>query len=801
MLHNYLKIALRNLNRQKIYSLINISGLAIGMASFILIMLYVGDEISYDRFHENANNIYRVAFEAQIMEDFLDVAVSAGPLAPAMEANFPEVLDATRMEPEKESVLISFGDKQFYEDRLLYADTGFFNIFSFKLLRGNPTLALSRKYSLVLTESTARKYFLETNPVGQIIRFNDRYNFMVTGVVEDPPENSHIDFNLIASFITLEDFPFSERLEMWGSLNFLTYIQLLEGADPGLIEKKLPGFIASSMGENIDTLAAGGIIFKPYLQKITDIHLHSHLLGEIHPNSDISYIYIFSAVAFFLLIIACINFVNLTTARSAKRAKEVGLRKTLGAYKSDLIIQFLGESIMLAFIALLTALLIIEFTLPWFNSLIQKQLILFSNGNWPLIILLVMFAIFVGVLSGVYPALYLSGFKPNSVLKGHLFNSNRRSFFRNGLVVFQFFISVTLIISTSIIIRQFNYLKNINLGFDMERVVVVPLRDTRNHIPFKLLKSTFASLPHVKSSTITSNYPGTHLGKWGCSPEGTNSNMQWVIGIVAVDEGYIKTLGMEILKGRDFLVNESSEKNTILINETLAAKAGWEDPLGKQVYIGDYEKDNLYTVVGLVKDAHFSSLTDPVEPMIFLLDNERANKLMIRIEAENINETMETLAETWKILEPNKPFDYFFLDQSFGELYANEQRLSHIFINFTILAIIIACMGLFGLSSFIAEQRMREIGIRKVFGASAGNIIFHLSYKFMALVFVANLLAWPVAYYFMDKWLDNFTYTRDFGVAIFFLAGIISVLIALLTVLFIAIRASLTNPSASLRYE
>jgi len=801
MLQSYLKIALRNLNRQKIYSLINISGLAIGMASFILIMLYVGDELSYDTFHKHTGDVYRVAFEAQIMDDFLDVAVSAGPLAPAIEASFPEVLDATRMEAENESVLISFGQRKFYENNLLYADTGFFSIFSFKLIRGNPSQALAHKYSMVLTESTARKYFNGLDPLGRILRFNDRYNFMVTGVVEDPPENSHIDFNLIVSFITLEDFPFSERLETWGSLNFLTYIRLVEDSDPKIIQDKLPIFIANRMGENIDTLAARGIIFNPYLQELTDIHLHSHLLGELKPNSDISYVYIFSAVAFFLLIIACINFVNLTTARSAKRAKEVGMRKTLGAYKSDLIIQFLGESLMLAFIALLIALLVIEFILPTFNDLTQKHLNLFSSANWPLIILLTMFAIFVGVLAGIYPAFYLSSFKPISVLKGHLHTGAKRSFFRNALVVFQFFISVTLIISTCVIIRQFNYIKNINLGFEKEQVVIVPLRETRNYIPADVLKSTFMSIPQVKSVSITSNYPGTQVGKWGCSPEGVDGSMQWVIGLVAIDEDYVKTLGMEILKGRNFSIYDDSDDNIILINETLAAKAGWKEPIGKQIFIGDSEDDNRYKIIGLVKDAHFSSLTEPIEPLIFIIDNERSNKLMVLIEADQMHTTLGKLDGLWANLEPNKPFDYFFLDQSFSELFENEERLSRIFTYFTILAIIIACLGLFGLSSFTAEQRMKEIGIRRVFGASMGNIVYHLSSNFMVLVLVANILAWPVAYFFMDQWLNSFAYTTTLELALFFLAGIISVVVALLTVLFIAIRASITNPSGSLRYE
>ncbi len=801
MLHNYLKIALRNLNRQKIYSLINITGLAIGMASFILIMLYVGDELSYDSFHEHSDDIYRVAFEARIMDDFLDVAVSAGPFAPAIEAAFPEVLDATRMEAEKESVLISYGNRKFYENKLLYADTGFFSIFSFNFLRGNPASALTHKYSMVLTETTAKKYFHGLDPIGKIVRFNERYNFMVTGVVEDPPENSHIHFNLIVSFITLEDFPFSERLEAWGSLNFLTYIRLVEGFDPDILQDKLPVFIADRMGENIDTLAARGIIFNPYLQKVTDIHLHSHLLGELEPNSDVSYIYIFSAVAFFLLIIACINFVNLSTARSAKRAKEVGLRKTLGADKSDLIIQFLGESLMLAFIALVIALLVIEFVLPTFNDLTQKHLELFSNANWPIIIFFIMFAISVGVLAGIYPAFYLSSFRPVSVLKGHLHIGARRSLFRNALVVFQFFISVALIISTSVIIRQFNYIKNLNLGFDKEQVMIVPLRETRANIPADVLKNAFMSVPQVKSVSISSNYPGTQLGKWGCSPEGVDGSLQWVIALVAVDENYINTLGMEILEGRNFSVYDDSDCKVILINETLCAKAGWKDPIGKRIYIGDSEDENRHTIIGLVKDCHFSSLKEPIEPMIFIIDDEMSNKLIIRVDAGEVQKTLDDLDGLWDRLEPNKPFDYFFLDQSFGELYENEQRLSRIFAYFTILAIIIACLGLFGLSSFIAEQRMKEIGIRKVFGASTANIIYHLSSNFIILVLVANLLAWPVAYLFMDTWLNNFAYTINFELAVFFLAAIISVLVALLTILFIAIKASVTNPSASLRYE
>lgn len=802
MLRNYLKIALRSLNRQKIYSLINISGLAVGMAGFILIMLYVIDELSYDRFHEHADDIYRVAFQARIMDDFLDVAVSAGPLAPAMESSFPGVLDATRMEAESESVLIAYKNKKFYEDNLIYADTGFFSLFSFRLLKGNPKTALSRKYAMVLTESTARKYFGDANPIGKIIRFNERYNFLVTGVAEDPPENSHISYNLIASFITLEDFPFSDRLEMWGSLNFLAYVRLAESLEPETIENELPAFIAQKMGEDLDTLAASGIEFNPYLQRLCDIHLHSHLLGEMQPNGDINYVYIFSAIAVFLLLIACINFVNLTTARSAKRAKEVGMRKTLGANKGDLIIQFLGESLLLAFIALILSLLIIEFTIPWFNELTGKNLELLRPEHWPVVFVFIIFAVFVGVLAGIYPAFYLSAFQPISVLKGHLSNRSGRPMFRNVLVVFQFFISVVLIICTTVIIRQFNYLKNLSLGFDKEQVIVVPLRGSNEGTNRSVYRNAFMNTPEVESVTVGSNYPGTQPGKWGCSPEDAEGNLQWVLGIVSADAGYFETLGMELIMGRNFYDNRNSDRRSIVINQTLQKKAGWENPIGKRIYIGDSQDDNRYTVIGVIKDAHFSSLKEPIQPLIFLNnDEERANKLMIKLNTTNMRETIVRLENTWHLLEPGKPFDYFFLDKSYAGLFESDERLSMIFSTFTILAIFIACLGLFGLSSFTAEQRIREIGVRKVFGASTTNIIYHLSYRFIRLVLIANVMGWLVAHVALREWLKNFAYATNFGPPVFITAGIITLAVALLTVTFIAIWASNTKPVDSLRYE
>lgn len=802
MLQNYLKIALRNLNRQKIYSLINISGLAVGMAGFILIMLYVFDELSYDRFHKHADDVYRVAFQARIMDDFLDVAVSAGPLAPAMEASFPGVLDATRMEAENESVLIAHKDKKFYEEGLIYADTGFFSIFSFNLKQGNPKTALAKKYAMVLTETTARKYFGDVNPIGKIIRFNERYNFLVTAVVEDPPENSHISFNLIASFVTLEDFPFSERLEMWGSLNFLTYIRLAETHEPAFIENELPGFIARNMGEDLDTLASNGIEFNPYLQPLADIHLYSHLLGELQPNGDINYVYIFSAIAVFLLIIACINFVNLTTARSAKRAKEVGMRKTLGANKGDLIIQFLGESLLLAIIAMVISLLIIEFTIPWFNHLTGKNLQVIKSEHWPVVFVFLGFAVFVGVLAGIYPAFYLSAFRPITVLKGHLSNRSGRPVLRNVLVVFQFFISVVLIICTTVIIRQFNYLKNMNPGFEKEQVIVVPLRSSNEVINRKIYRNAFLNIPEIKSISVGSNYPGTQPGKWGCSPEDSEGNMQWVLGIVSADAGYFETLGMEILQGRNFSDHPESDHHSIVINETLLKKAGWENPLGKRIYIGENDDQNRYIVIGVVRDAHFSSLKEPIEPMIFVNnDEERANKLMIRLETGLMKETLTRIENAWHLLEPGKPFDYFFLDQSFDALFDYDQRLSMIFSAFTILAIFIACLGLFGLSSFTAEQRIREIGVRKVFGASTTNIIYHLSFRFISLVLIANVMGWLVAHLALREWLKNFAYTTNFGPPVFITAGIITLAVALLTVTFIAIWASNTKPVESLRYE
>ncbi|UCE41521.1 MAG: ABC transporter permease [Candidatus Aminicenantes bacterium] len=800
MFKNYMKIAFRSLKKHKGYSFINISGLAIGMAVCVLIFMWILNELSYDRFHEKADNICRLTLDIEI-GSMLHTPVSLTAAGPALVEDFPEVIAAARVDRPR-MIFVKYKDKTFQEADVGFAENEVFDIFTFPFISGDPKTALQAPNTVVITESTAQKYFGDEDPIGKILRFNNETDFSVTGVVKDIPHNSHFRFNMLRSFQTLMANG-SVRDDMWFDLRFFTYLLLDEFTDPSQLEQKFPGFIDNHLG---DAMKATGGTVRLFLQPLKKIHLYSDFERDISANSDITYVYLFSAIAFFVLLIAGINFINLSTARSATRAQEVGMRKTLGAIRSRLIGQFLGESMIHSFLAMGLAIVFIILSLPFFNTVIGTELTLnFFQSPWLLAAVLGM-AIIVGVCAGSYPAFILSSFPPVHVLKGLLKAGGSHSRFRKILVVFQFSISIALIAATIIVYQQIIFMKNTELGFDKEHVVIIPRMSETLRKSYRSIRSEMRDLSGVVDVGASDLVPsrghlvGTFL------PEGFADDQILSMDYMNVDAHYIPTMGMEILEGRNFSEDFSTDPNeSVLINETAAKKIGWKNPVGKRFVFRpppNSGREVFYlTVIGVVKDFHLQSLREKIEPLIIFYDYNSLMTLSVRIAPDNVPHTMGLIEKKWKELDPNRPFNFLFLDESFDSLYRQEDRLKTITFYFSFLAILIGCLGLFGMASFTAEQRTKEIGIRKVLGASVLGIIRLLAKEFMLLVIVANLIALPVAYFAMNRWLQSFAYRMDIHPIIFVLAAALSLSIALLTVSYQAIRAALANPVDSLRYE
>jgi putative ABC transport system permease protein len=799
MLKNYLKSALRNIKKHKGYAFINIVGLAIGMACCILIVMYITKELSYDRYHKNADRIFRLGFDANVGGSQVTAPISNVPSAPVLIQSYPEVLDAVRIRTVSRTS-VEYEDKQFYENDILYADNSIFSVFTFPMTRGDPKTALETAYSAVLTEDTAKRYFGDEYPMGKTLTLNNESNFVITGVMKDVPPNSHFTFDMLCSYETLYDRN-REIMEEWFNFRDYTYLLLSEGFDYRDLENKFPALIDKYMGSMLKALG-GEIEF--FLQPLTNIHLHSNLENEISPNSSITYIYIFGAVALFILCIACINFMNLATARSSTRAKEVGLRKVVGAERKELIRQFLGESLLYSFLSLMIALLFSRLALPFVSSLSGQDLsINFANVPW-IIPGLLGLALFVGLLAGSYPALFLSAFRPSQVLKGNLKAGSSHSRLRSILVVSQFIISISLIIGTGIILNQIEFMKNKSLGFDKKDVLVVEIMDRNVRKSLDSIKAEIQKVPGVLSVSSTSLVPGQEPSVQPFIPEGFTEKQSQLMEIFWVDHDYFPTLGMEIVKGRNFSLEFGTDsRSAVIINQTAAQRYGWENPVGKTIRAPSDEimKWDTYTVVGVVKDFHRTSLHSVIGPQILGNDPGNFDELVIRISPQNSDTTLSLLREKWKQIDPQRPFDFFFLDNLLDSQYGAEERLSDILSAFSVFAIFIACLGLFGMASFAAEQRTKEIGIRKVLGASVPGVVVLLSRDFLKLIAVANLIAWPVAYFGMHRWLQNFAYKTGIDVWIFIFTGVMAIGIALATVSYQSIKAALLNPVDAIKYE
>ncbi|NOR12092.1 MAG: FtsX-like permease family protein [Candidatus Aminicenantes bacterium] len=801
MLRNYLKTTFRNLKRQKTQSTINILGLAIGLTCCILILLFVRDELSFDRFHENHDRIYRVT-RRWLNEDgavSLHLAFVAPPIGPLLKNDFPEIEHAVRIIGTG-GLLVSHGDTYFEEDLFFFAEEDVFDLFSFNMIKGDPSSALTDPLTVVITEEMAHKYFGSEDPIGSTMRVEaggQAADLKVTGVITSLPHNSHFHVDFLGSFKTYEAIVGDDELQSWRSNNYATYLLMPENYDINLLKQQLNPFIDRHMDERMSQRT------QLILQPLTAIHLHSHLDSEIEPNSDITYVYIFSVIAFFVLMIAAINFMNLSTARSSHRAKEVGLRKVVGANRSQLIKQFLSESLLTSFAGLAVSLILVKLLLPRFNQFIDRELVLNLSENMALPAGLIVVAVFVGIVSGLYPAVFLSSFKPSTVLKGTKEQRRRKLSLRTVLVVFQFAISIVLIICVGVVTSQLEYIRNKNLGFDKDQVVILP-SSPRISSQLESVKTQLFENQNIISVSAAKRVPsGRLLDSSGARViRGEKSGpIDFMIALLRVDHDYIPTFGMELAAGRNFSKEMPTDTtNAFILNETASREIGWSSPqdaIGKEFGYGRQEGQ----IIGVVKDFHFESIHHTIAPIVMVLSSHSLNQVAVRISPNDIPGTMAFLQSKWQEFRPNYPFSYYFVDERFDQQYRSENKLLQLFGYFAFLAIFIACLGLFGLALFTAEQSIKEIGIRKVLGASVSSIVFLFSKEFSKWVLLANIIGWPVAYFAMMKWLANFAYRTSLNVWTFLLAGALALFIAILTVSYHSLKAAVADPVKALRYE
>lgn len=803
MLKNYFKIALRNLTRNKSYAFINIFGLAIGLTCTVLIGLYVLQEFSYDGFHENKDRIYRVVESYNSDNEERWYATTFSALAPTLLQEYPSIKRATHIYPTN-ALITNSNNAKYQEESIIYADSSFFEMFSFQLASGNPETVLDKPLTVVITERTAIKLFGSTEVLGKNIVFNDQrgaFDFEITGVAENPPANSHIQFEYVLSYESLKQTRVWEY-NKWYYPPMYTYVELNTNESLSDLRAAFPDFQRKYVGSEAS-------IRQLDLQPISDIRLHSNLQNELTTTSDISYIYLFSAIGFFILIIACINFMNLATARSMKRSREVGMRKTLGAQRKQLIVQFLGEAFIITLVATALALTISESILPYFNSVSGKELSLSTIPTIQLLAGITGIILFVSLIAGSYPAFYLSGFRPIQVLKGSTKKEgNSATFFRKGLVVFQFFISTGLIFGTFIVTQQLDYLQNERLGFNKEQVAIIPVRETNDQFNIKSLKDEMLRLPGIESVAATSGVPGIGSGihDFAAIPS-DNTTDTLTLMTVTSDHSFVETLDLSLLNGRDFSEEYSTDEDqAFIINETAAKKFGWDNPVGEELTLRFYVEglvEKKGTVIGVVQDFQYHSLHREIDPILIQVYSSTYyhDYLAVRLTSDNMQSTLNDMEEKWSAFNPDRPFEFTFLDDTFDAMYKAEQRLGLVFNLFAIVAVAIACLGLFGLASYSTEQRLKELGIRKVLGASVTDILSLLSRDFLKLVLIGFLVSIPVALYFMNLWLQNFADRIEYSFGLFFFVGVIALAVAIIAISFQTTRAALTNPVKSLRSE
>ena len=803
MFKNYIKIAFRNFWRNKSFSAINILGLSIGISVCFIIMLFVQDELSYDRFNTQADRIVRVVFKANINGGKIFEATVMPPVAQTMKNDYPEVEEATRLR-EVGKPKVVYANKTFKEESMALADANFFKVFTLPLIKGDVKTALQQTNTVVITQETANRYFGKEDPIGKILTLNNKDLYKVTGVIAAIPTNSHFHFDLFGSMQSLPE----AKEPTWMASNFFTYLLLKDGYDYKKLEAKLPGMvekymgpqIAQSMGMSLSQFRTKGNNLGFALQPLTDIHLHSNSNYELGPGGDIKYVYIFSAIAIFVLLTACINFINLSTASASKRAKEVGIRKVIGSGKPELVKQFLLESVLLAFMALIVSILCVQLVLPAFNELSGKSLSLgFALKPWAAFIAL---GLLVGILAGIYPAFFLSSFKPIAIIKGKLGGSTKSFGLRSGLVVFQFFISVSLIVSTLVVYQQMQFIRNKKLGYNKEQLLVLPNSWALGKNE-RLFKEEMLKDPRILNATVSGYKPAgpTNGNNSLIYPNGKENSMMRT-NRFDVDEQYIPTFGMQITAGRNFSKSFPTDSSAVIINEAAANAFGFKNnSIGQNItwIKGDKVQKVSYRVIGVVKDFHFKSLHEAITPLFMVLNPESG--LIFKIKTGDVPGLLSTMKQQWEKFSVDEPFTYSFMDELYNKTYSAEEKTGRILNIFTMLTILVACLGLFGLAIYTTEQRTKEIGIRKVLGASVASVTTLLSKDFIKLVLVACVIAFPASYWAMQQWLQDFAYRISISWWIFGLAGLLSVLIALITISFQAVKAALANPVKSLRSE
>jgi putative ABC transport system permease protein len=804
MIRNYIKTAWRNLVKNKVFSFINVFGLAVGLACCMFIAAYVWSELSYDTYPTNYKQLYRVGITTLgngNTTDFplVDIAVGQG-----IKNAYPEVLAATRL-AQLGPVFVSYNNMQFKENKIAKADSNFMRMFSIPLQQGDEKHALVEPRSIVINNDLAKKYFGDRPALGQMLKIGNDL-MKVTGVFDKVPDNSHFHFD---AFISMTTFP--ERQQTWSNIGYFTYLLLDKNADPKKLQAKFPQLVAEhvvpeiqhDMGVSLAEAQKAVNSFVFYIKPITDIHLHTSTKFDLEPNGDISYVYIFSALAAFILLLACINFTNLSTASSSRRSKEVGIRKVLGTLKEGLITQFLVESIILTLFAMVVALGIVYALLPYFNNLANKHIGMSFFLNYKAIGIGIILTLLVGILAGLYPAFFLSSFRIINVLKGNSGSEpNKKNLLQSSLVVFQFTVSTALIIATFIVYQQLHFMQNKKLGYDKEQLLV--LNDTytlgNNEFAFKdqLLHDS-----RVMNATVSTDIPGNgHMSGteiYAKDRQANETKAEIHCNIYRIDANYLPTFGIKLLSGRNISPDFPGDSSAVIINQATQRELGWgnTDPLGKTIIRSG---QMAFTVVGVVSDFNYASVKEKVAPLM-LLANHRHGSIVLKIKASDVSGLISDIKKQWGDYKASAPFSYYFVDEQFASLYSAEQRTGKIFTSFAVVAIIIAGLGLFGLAAFMIKQRVREIGIRKVLGASSANITAMLSFEFLKLVLIAILVSFPVTWFAMYKWLQDFAYRVDIHWWVFILAGIGAIAIAFITISFQSIKAALANPVKSLRSE
>lgn len=813
MFKNYLKIAFRNLRKDRAYSFINITGLSIGIASCILILLFIKNQLGYDSFYNNSGQIYRVAIHELVNNATFNTALTPAPLGKQLYRNYPQVVNYTRINrsfiTDYGYPIVKYGDKVFNEKRFFLADSTYFGVFNLPFIKGDPKTALSQPNSVVITESTAKKYFGNVNPMGKMLKVDQNKDLIVTGVVKDVPANSHFHFDLLGSLSSYNQ----SANQDWLSGNYYTYIVLRKGANINSFKEKLKNVVKKYVDPQIARVASvnlskmrseGHLEWNYFLQPVTSIHLHSHLESELEANGDITYIYIFSAVALLILLIACINFMNLSTARSERRAKEVGIRKTLGSNKTLLVEQFFTESIIMSFIAFAVAVSLVEILMPLFNNISGQNIKPDSLLNLGTVPLLIGFAILVGILAGGYPAFYLSRFRPAHILRNSKGRGTGKSWLRNSLVVFQFSVSIVLFIGTFIIYSQLNYMQNKSLGLDKENVIIINRTNNLDQ-QIQSFKHELLSNPDILEVSNSTTVPGYGFSSAGCRISNMPGSQTRIIMTMGSDENFAKTYKIKMAEGRYFSKAFPSDTSAVVLNEAAVSAFGVKNPLGKElIKVGQTSSQRkTYKIIGVTKNFNYESLRGKIRPLaIHMLPGLNSGRFVsVRVSSNDYPALIAFMKNKWEEFSSEEAFNYDFLDQHLAQLYSSSQRTGKISTIFSVLAILISSLGLLGLAAFVTEKRTKEIGVRKVLGASTPEIVYMLSKEFTKWVILANLIAWPVAYFLMKNWLQNFAYRINISIWVFITAGVGALIVAFFTISFHAIKAALANPVDSLQYE